>query len=61
VVFHVLNRGNERRTIFESEGDYLAFLRVLSQTVEETPLRILAWCLMPGEKRGEVQLLTTAG
>ena len=46
-VFHVLNRGNERRTIFESEGDYLAFLRVLSQTVEEVPLRILAWCLMP--------------
>lgn len=47
VIFHVLNRGNERRTIFESEGDYLAFLRVMCQTAEEVPLRILAWCLMP--------------
>jgi putative transposase len=46
-VFHVLNRGNERRTLFESEGDYLTFLRVLSETQERVPLRILAWCLMP--------------
>lgn len=46
-VFHVLNRGNERRTIFEADGDYLAFLRVLSETAECVPVRILAWCLMP--------------
>lgn len=46
-VFHVLNRGNERRTIFEADGDYLAFLRVMGETVEHVPLRILAWCLMP--------------
>jgi Transposase and inactivated derivatives len=47
MIFHVLNRGNDRRTIFESDGDYLAFLRVMAETVEEVPLRILAWCLMP--------------
>lgn len=47
MVFHVLNRGNERRTIFESEGDYLAFLRVMCETVDAVPMRILAWCLMP--------------
>ena len=46
-VFHVLNRGNERRTLFEAEGDYLAFLRVFGETVERVPLKILAWCLMP--------------
>ena len=46
-VFHVLNRGNERRQIFEAEGDYLAFLRVMNEAVERVPLRILAWCLMP--------------
>jgi REP-associated tyrosine transposase len=46
-VFHVLNRGNERRTIFEADGDYLAFLRVMSEALEHTPLRICAWCLMP--------------
>jgi putative transposase len=46
-VFHVLNRGNERREIFEAAGDYLAFLRVMNETVQRVPLRILAWCLMP--------------
>ncbi len=46
-IFHVLNRGNDRRALFESEGDYLAFLRVLAETAEEIPVRILAWCLMP--------------
>ena len=46
-VFHVLNRGNERRTIFEADGDYLAFLRVMAETAERVPVRILAWCLMP--------------
>lgn len=46
-VFHVLNRGNERRTIFESDADYLAMLRVMAKTAEEVPVRILAWCLMP--------------
>jgi putative transposase len=46
-VFHVLNRGNERRTIFEADGDYLAFLRVMGETLERSPMRICAWCLMP--------------
>lgn len=30
VIFHVLNRGNERRELFEDAGDYDAFLRVLA-------------------------------
>jgi putative transposase len=46
-VFHVLNRGNERRTIFETDSDYLAFLRVLGESLERSPLRVCAWCLMP--------------
>jgi len=46
-VFHVLNRGNERRSIFEADGDYLAFLRVMSETLDRVPLQLLAWCLMP--------------
>ena len=46
-MFHVLNRGNERREIFESDGDYLAFLRVMAETAEQVPLRILSLRLMP--------------
>ena len=46
-VFHVLNRGNDRRELFTRDSDYLAFLRVLTDTAERVPVRILAWCLMP--------------
>jgi putative transposase len=47
VVFHVLNRGNDRREIFADDADYAAFMRVISQTMRQHPIAILAYCLMP--------------
>jgi putative transposase len=47
MVFHCLNRGNDRRAIFDDEGDYAAFERVLQATLEQVPVRLLAYCLMP--------------
>jgi putative transposase len=47
MVFHVLNRGNDRREIFEGAADFEAFLRVLRATQERVAMRILAYCLMP--------------
>jgi putative transposase len=47
IVFHVLNRGNQRQTIFENAGDYQAFLRVMSQSQRLAPMRVLAYALMP--------------
>lgn len=47
MVFHVLNRGNDRRAIFDDRGDYEAFLRVMKETQERVPMRILAYCLLP--------------
>ena len=47
VVFHVLNRGNERRELFEDAGDYDAFVRVLAQSLEHVPVSLLAYCVMP--------------
>ncbi len=47
VVFHVLNRGNERRELFEHAGDYDAFVRVLAQALSEAPVELFAYCLMP--------------
>jgi len=46
-VYHVLNRANGKRRIFEHDRDYLAFERVLAEVQERIPMRILAWCLMP--------------
>jgi putative transposase len=47
VVYHVLNRANARRTLFEDDGDYAAFERVLAQACERVSMRLLAYCVMP--------------
>jgi len=47
MVFHVLNRANNRAAIFKKDEDYLTFLRVLRDIQEKKPMRILAYCLMP--------------
>ena len=47
MVFHVLNRGNGRMRIFDKEPDYLAFEKVLAQTLAMIPVRLLGYCLMP--------------
>jgi putative transposase len=46
LVYHVLNRANGRLRLFKKEEDFLAFERVLLQTQQRHPLRILGWCLM---------------
>ena len=45
-MFHVLNRGNDRRDIFDDQGDYEAFLRVMKETQQRVPMRVLAYCLL---------------
>ncbi|HEY7427488.1 MAG TPA: transposase [Gemmataceae bacterium] len=45
--YHVLNRGNGRRTVFHKDGDFTAFVKLLRQAAERTPVRLLAYCLMP--------------
>jgi putative transposase len=45
--YHVLNRGNARRTIFHKDGDFAAFVQLLRQAGERIPVRLLAYCLMP--------------
>ena len=47
VVFHVLNRGNERRELFEDAPDYDAFVRVLAEALTHIPVALLAYCVMP--------------
>ncbi len=46
-VYHVLNRGNGRRTIFANEKDYQHFETLLVEANELLDMRILAYCLMP--------------
>ena len=46
-VYHVLNRGVRRAILFEQPSDYRAFERVLMQTLQRFPVRVLAYCAMP--------------
>src|SRR5207248_1770643 len=46
-VYHALNRGTARLTLFRKPADSDAFLRVLDAALEKHPLRILGYCLMP--------------
>jgi putative transposase len=42
-VYHVLNRGNGRCTLFHTDGDYQAFERILAAALHHVPgMRLLA-------------------
>jgi putative transposase len=47
IVYHALNRAVARLPLFEKPADYDAFLRVLAEALDECPMRILAFVLMP--------------
>ena len=47
IVYHVLNRGNARQTVFHQPDDYAAFARLLGEANQRIDVRLLAWCLLP--------------
>ncbi len=46
MVFHVLNRGVGRRTLFDKDQDFLAFERVVEESLRTCPMRLCAYCLL---------------
>ena len=46
-IYHVLNRGNARQTIFHKSGDYAAFERVVTEGLEKHEVDLLAYQWMP--------------
>lgn len=47
-VYHVLNRGVGRMRLFEDDGDYLAFEKVLLEGLVKYPgVRLCGFCVMP--------------
>jgi hypothetical protein len=55
--YHVLNRANARRTLFEDDEGYAAFEWVLGQACERVSMRLLAYCVMPNHWHLVVWLL----
>ena len=43
----MLNRANARSPLFDDDGDYATFERVLGQACERVAMRLLAYCVMP--------------
>jgi len=46
LVYHALNRGNNRTAVFSQPADHAAFLQSLVQTRQRYPFRLFAYCLM---------------
>ena len=47
MVFHVLNRGNAKRDIFEDAGDYLAFEKLLTEVLANFSVVLFSYRLVP--------------
>lgn len=46
LVYHAMNRGNNRRTVFRGAADFAGFLEALRKTQTRYPFRLYAYCLM---------------
>jgi putative transposase len=46
LVYHALNRGNNRTPVFFQAADYAQFLGALGQTRQRYPFRLYGYCLM---------------
>ena len=47
VPHHVTQRGNRRQTVFFGDGDYRAYLALLTEHTRAAGVGVWAWCLMP--------------
>ena len=56
--YHILNRGNYRSWIFESEGARKSFLKCLREVCEAKGWRLHAWVLTGGTKKTSATVLT---
>jgi putative transposase len=45
--FHVVNRATVDQLLFRDFGEYLFFLRLLASVLDQVPVNLFAFCLMP--------------
>jgi putative transposase len=57
LLYHAINRGNNRAAVFASAADFQAFLDALRQTQRRYPFRLFGYCLM----RNHFHLLIAPG
>lgn len=47
LIFHVMNRGAKRASLFDQATDYRSFEKLLIEVKERVQISLLAYCLMP--------------
>ena len=58
--FHIINRGNNRLTVFHSPLDYQVFMGLMKEAKCRFPLSLLAYCLMPNHFHLLIQAIKSA-
>jgi putative transposase len=46
LVYHAINRGNNRTEVFADDSDHLAFIEAIARAKERYPFRLFGYCLM---------------
>ncbi len=46
LIYHALNRGNNRERVFSADADYQAFLHALARTQLRYPFELFAYALV---------------
>lgn len=46
-IYHIINRGNRRESVYHDKYDYERFLKLLFDSKEKYNIKIYAYCLMP--------------
>lgn len=60
LIYHVINRGNNRQVIFAEEKDYWHYLDILKKYKQKLNFKILAYCLMANHIHLLIKTSTTA-
>ena len=47
IIYHALNRANGRSQLFDKPDGFAAFERIMVAAMRRSPIRLLAYCLMP--------------
>lgn len=46
LIYHVINRGNNRQPVFHKRADFAAFLAAMAELKERKPFRLYGYCLL---------------
>jgi putative transposase len=46
LVYHIINRGNNRQTVFKDEGDFIVYLKTIKKFQGKYLFKLYAYCLM---------------